>query len=147
VRTALASQKALVSVNYSIQPAAVCLGRLALVGDAAGCCHPLTATGLTASTRDAIHLQQALRERLVAPARYPSGGRETFRRPCGATRRFARGRSARGWRSPSPSTGRSASRHPRCGSCETGSSGSGSGAVGAVRRPWLSCRPTRAGCR
>jgi squalene monooxygenase len=62
VSAALASQRALVSVNYSIQPHAVGLGRFALVGDAAGCCHPLTATGLTASTRDAIHLRQALRE-------------------------------------------------------------------------------------
>ncbi len=62
VRAALSSQRALVSVNYSNQSHAVCLGRLVLVGDAAGCCHPLTATGLTASTRDAIHLQQALRD-------------------------------------------------------------------------------------
>jgi 2-polyprenyl-6-methoxyphenol hydroxylase-like FAD-dependent oxidoreductase len=68
VKTALTSQRALVSANYSIQPAAVCRGRLALVGDAAGCCHPLTATGLTASTRDAIHLQQALRETEDVPA-------------------------------------------------------------------------------
>jgi 2-polyprenyl-6-methoxyphenol hydroxylase-like FAD-dependent oxidoreductase len=68
VRPELSSQKALVSVNYSIQPDAVCLGRLALVGDAAGCCHPLTATGLTASTRDAIHLRQALRETGDVPA-------------------------------------------------------------------------------
>ncbi len=56
------------SVNYSIQPHAVCRGRLALVGDAAGCCHPLTATGLTASTRDAMHLRQALRETGDVPA-------------------------------------------------------------------------------
>jgi 2-polyprenyl-6-methoxyphenol hydroxylase-like FAD-dependent oxidoreductase len=62
VSATLASQRALVSVNYSVQPHAVGLGRFALVGDAAGCCHPLTATGLTASTRDAIHLRQALRE-------------------------------------------------------------------------------------
>ena len=68
VKTALKSQRALVSANYSIQPAAVCRGRLVLVGDAAGCCHPLTATGLTASTRDAIHLQQALRETDDVPA-------------------------------------------------------------------------------
>lgn len=62
IRTAVASQHALVSANYSIVPDAVGLGRLVLVGDAAGCCHPLTATGLSASTRDAIHLQRALRE-------------------------------------------------------------------------------------
>ena len=91
--------------------------------------------GLTASTRDAIHLRQALRE---------TG---TFRRPCGATRPSARDRSGRAWRSPSRSTGRSANRRRRCGSSATGSSGSGSGAVGAERPPWLSCRPTRVGCR
>jgi 2-polyprenyl-6-methoxyphenol hydroxylase-like FAD-dependent oxidoreductase len=62
VREALASQRALVSVNYSIQPELVCRGRLALVGDAAGCCHPLTATGLSASMRDATRLSQALRD-------------------------------------------------------------------------------------
>jgi flavin-dependent dehydrogenase len=37
-------------------------GRLALVGDAAGCCHPLTATGLSVCTRDALRLRQALRQ-------------------------------------------------------------------------------------
>ena len=68
VRAALSSQRALVSVNYSVLADAVCRGRLALVGDAAGCCHPLTATGLTASTRDAIHLRQALRETSDVPA-------------------------------------------------------------------------------
>jgi hypothetical protein len=57
-----------VSANYSIQPAAAYRGRLVLVGDAAGCCHPLTATGLAASTRDAIHLQTALREIADVPA-------------------------------------------------------------------------------
>ena len=68
VKAALACQRALVSANYSIQPAAAYRARLVLVGDAAGCCHPLTATGLTASTRDAIHLQQALRETADVPA-------------------------------------------------------------------------------
>ena len=31
-----------------------------LVGDAAGCCHPLTATGLSVSTRDAVRLAHSL---------------------------------------------------------------------------------------
>ena len=61
VRAALHTQPALVGANYSIVPAAVTAGRLALVGDAAGSCHPLTATGLSVCTRDALRLRQALR--------------------------------------------------------------------------------------
>jgi squalene monooxygenase len=38
----------------------VVVGRLVLVGDAAGCCHPLTATGLSMCTRDAMRLCRAL---------------------------------------------------------------------------------------
>ena len=33
--------------------------RLVLVGDAGGCCHPLTATGLSVCTRDALRLRDA----------------------------------------------------------------------------------------
>jgi squalene monooxygenase len=61
VRAALDAQPPLVGANYSIVPAAVTAGRLVLVGDAAGCCHPLTATGLSVCTRDALRLRQALR--------------------------------------------------------------------------------------
>src|SRR5262249_39120670 len=39
------------------------LGRVVLVGDAAGSCHPLTATGMTMCIADALLLQKALRER------------------------------------------------------------------------------------
>jgi 2-polyprenyl-6-methoxyphenol hydroxylase-like FAD-dependent oxidoreductase len=62
VRRALDSQPVLIGTNYSIVPTAVTRARLALVGDAAGCCHPLTATGLSVCTRDALRLRQALRE-------------------------------------------------------------------------------------
>jgi len=62
VRAALRAQPPLVCANYSIVPATVAVGRLALVGDAAGCCHPLTATGLSVCTRDALRLRAALRE-------------------------------------------------------------------------------------
>jgi len=61
VQAALNTQPGLVSANYSIVPRAVARGCVALVGDAAGCCHPLTATGLSVCTRDAIRLRQALR--------------------------------------------------------------------------------------
>ena len=60
VRRAMDAQRGLVSASYSVVPAAVARGRIALVGDAAGCCHPLTATGLSVSTRDAIRLRDAL---------------------------------------------------------------------------------------
>jgi squalene monooxygenase len=62
VRAALRSQPPLVCANYSIVPTTVTAGRLVLVGDAAGCCHPLTATGLSVCTRDALRLRAALRE-------------------------------------------------------------------------------------
>jgi squalene monooxygenase len=61
LRTAMHTQQPLVSVNHSVVPTAVASDRVVLVGDAAGCCHPLTASGLTVSTRDAIRLRSALR--------------------------------------------------------------------------------------
>ncbi len=62
VERALETQTPLRSTNDSIIPETVIKGRLVCAGDAGGCCHPLTATGLTACTRDAIRLRQALRE-------------------------------------------------------------------------------------
>jgi 2-polyprenyl-6-methoxyphenol hydroxylase-like FAD-dependent oxidoreductase len=59
---AIETQPPLRSANVSITPAAVFKGRTVCVGDAGGCCHPLTATGLSACTRDALLLRQALRE-------------------------------------------------------------------------------------
>jgi 2-polyprenyl-6-methoxyphenol hydroxylase-like FAD-dependent oxidoreductase len=60
VAAAMRMAPRLVSANYTLTAHAVVRGRLALVGDAAGCCHPLTATGLSACTRDAVRLRQAL---------------------------------------------------------------------------------------
>lgn len=62
VKSAMEAAPALVSTCYSIVPDTVLKERLVLVGDAAGCCHPLTATGLSRCTRDAIQIRQALRE-------------------------------------------------------------------------------------
>ena len=59
---AIETQAPLRSVNVSITPETVFKGRTVCVGDAGGCCHPLTATGLSACTRDAVLLRQALRE-------------------------------------------------------------------------------------
>ena len=68
VRQAMDAQRGLVSASYSVVPDAVARGRIALVGDAAGCCHPLTATGLSVSTRDAIRLREALRTEPDVPS-------------------------------------------------------------------------------
>ncbi len=63
LRAAMAEQRGLLSTSLSVVPTAVTRGRVALVGDAAGCCHPLTATGLSVCTRDAIRLRDALAAR------------------------------------------------------------------------------------
>jgi squalene monooxygenase len=60
-RDAMARQPGLVAMNYTILPERVTTGCVVLVGDAAGCCHPLTATGLSVCTRDAMRLRGALR--------------------------------------------------------------------------------------
>jgi ABC exporter DevA family ATP-binding subunit len=62
VEEAMETQSPLRAANYAIVPDTVNRARLVLAGDAGGCCHPLTATGLTACTRDALLLRQALRE-------------------------------------------------------------------------------------
>jgi 2-polyprenyl-6-methoxyphenol hydroxylase-like FAD-dependent oxidoreductase len=78
VRAAMAEQRGLVSTNHSVVPERVAQGRIVLVGDAAGCCHPLTATGLSVCTRDAMRLRDALRA--------------TDGSVCEALRRYAAGR-------------------------------------------------------
>jgi squalene monooxygenase len=62
VEQAMETQTPLRSANYSVIPEAVAKGRLVCVGDAGGCCHPVTASGLSACASDAIRLGQALRE-------------------------------------------------------------------------------------
>lgn len=62
VERAIETQTPLRSTNSFIVPETVVKGRLVCAGDSGGCCHPLTATGLSACTRDAIRLRQALRD-------------------------------------------------------------------------------------
>jgi 2-polyprenyl-6-methoxyphenol hydroxylase-like FAD-dependent oxidoreductase len=50
------------AASYNAGMREIVRGRVALVGDAAGCCHPLTATGLTVCVRDALRLRDALRD-------------------------------------------------------------------------------------
>jgi 2-polyprenyl-6-methoxyphenol hydroxylase-like FAD-dependent oxidoreductase len=60
VERELAAGKPLAAANYCIIPEASVKGNLALVGDARGCCHPLTASGITAAVKDAFVLRDAL---------------------------------------------------------------------------------------
>jgi 2-polyprenyl-6-methoxyphenol hydroxylase-like FAD-dependent oxidoreductase len=70
VREALVSQRAAVSANFTRVPNALTRGRVVLVGDAAGCCHPLGASGLSSCTRDALGLKKALEP---DPGNVPAG--------------------------------------------------------------------------
>lgn len=58
----LADNKPLAAANYCIIPETSVKSNFALVGDARGCCHPLTASGITAAVKDAQILRDALRE-------------------------------------------------------------------------------------
>jgi 2-polyprenyl-6-methoxyphenol hydroxylase-like FAD-dependent oxidoreductase len=62
LREEVRRQRPLVSAGYLAVPQMVVRRRVVLVGDAAGCCHPLTATGLTTCTRDALRLRDAIAE-------------------------------------------------------------------------------------
>ena len=62
VERELSVGKPLAAANYCIVPELSVKGNLALVGDARGCCHPLTASGITAAVKDAFVLRDALRE-------------------------------------------------------------------------------------
>ncbi|MFM8333303.1 MAG: FAD-dependent oxidoreductase [Candidatus Methylumidiphilus sp.] len=58
----LADNKPLAAANYCIIPKSSVKDNFALVGDARGCCHPLTASGITSAVKDAILLRDALAE-------------------------------------------------------------------------------------
>jgi squalene monooxygenase len=62
IERVLASHKPLAAANFCIVPSTSIHGNAALVGDARGCCHPLTASGITAAVKDALILRDALRE-------------------------------------------------------------------------------------
>jgi 2-polyprenyl-6-methoxyphenol hydroxylase-like FAD-dependent oxidoreductase len=56
----LADNKPLAAANFCIIPQTSVKSNFALVGDARGCCHPLTASGITAAVKDAQILRDAL---------------------------------------------------------------------------------------
>lgn len=62
IERVLATSKPLAAANFCIVPNASVRGNAALVGDARGCCHPLTASGITAAVKDALILRDALSE-------------------------------------------------------------------------------------
>ncbi len=58
---ALAREAPLVSASETRQLEAAYKGHVVLVGDAAGCCHPLSASGIASAVRDSRALEQAMR--------------------------------------------------------------------------------------
>ena len=62
VIASLGSARPLASANFTRLPKQVGRASAVLVGDSAGCCHPLSASGMSSCTRDALALQRALRE-------------------------------------------------------------------------------------
>lgn len=62
IENVIALSKPLAAPNFCIIPAKSVKNHVALVGDARGCCHPLTASGITAAVKDALILRDALRD-------------------------------------------------------------------------------------
>lgn len=62
IQRELVAGKPLAAANYCIIPEVSVKGNVALVGDARGCCHPLTASGITAAVKDALVLRDVLRD-------------------------------------------------------------------------------------
>jgi 2-polyprenyl-6-methoxyphenol hydroxylase-like FAD-dependent oxidoreductase len=63
VETAMAAGSGRRFVSSDVAVAAVARDHIVLVGDAAGTCHPISASGMTMGIDDAIRLAQALRDR------------------------------------------------------------------------------------
>lgn len=62
VARAIATQRPMSVISQSVMTAQSVNGRVALVGDAGGACHPLTATGMSMCINDALILRAALSE-------------------------------------------------------------------------------------
>ncbi|MFO1419282.1 MAG: NAD(P)/FAD-dependent oxidoreductase [Methylotetracoccus sp.] len=62
IEQVIATSKPLAAANYCIVPEVSVKGNFVLVGDARGCCHPLTASGITAAVKDAMVLRDSLRK-------------------------------------------------------------------------------------
>jgi 2-polyprenyl-6-methoxyphenol hydroxylase-like FAD-dependent oxidoreductase len=62
IAAAMEAERGLSFVSADLIVGHATRGRVALVGDASGSCHPLTATGMTIGAADALRLRDALRE-------------------------------------------------------------------------------------
>lgn len=62
IEDVLATEKPMAASNFRIIPEISVKANIALVGDARGCCHPVTASGITTAVKDALFLRDALRE-------------------------------------------------------------------------------------
>jgi squalene monooxygenase len=62
IRDAIESQRGLSFVSADLLVNRSTYGRVALLGDAGGSCHPLTATGMTIGAADALRLRDAFRD-------------------------------------------------------------------------------------
>lgn len=62
IEAVMESDKPLAAANYRIVPESNIKANIALLGDARGCCHPLTASGITTAVKDALSLRDALVE-------------------------------------------------------------------------------------
>ena len=82
-RSAIENRKPVCAATYCVTPDTVEKGRLVCVGDAAGCCHPLSATGLSVCTRDAVRLRDSIR---ATRGDIPKAFREHARRRRGPQR-------------------------------------------------------------
>lgn len=60
IEEAMAEDKPLAAANYRIVPKTNVKSNVALLGDARGCCHPLTASGITTAVKDALCLRDLL---------------------------------------------------------------------------------------
>jgi 2-polyprenyl-6-methoxyphenol hydroxylase-like FAD-dependent oxidoreductase len=71
VERAMRSSAAQLAKVFSLKPVQASCDRLAVVGDAGGCAHPLTASGISFCVRDAVSLA-------LAVARYPGDSEATL---------------------------------------------------------------------
>jgi hypothetical protein len=62
VAGAIETQEPVASASYWAGTRQITRGCLLLIGDSAGCCHPITASGLTFCARDAVLLRDAIRD-------------------------------------------------------------------------------------
>lgn len=66
IERAAAAQKPLLASNATVRPNTLFQGRVVLVGDAAGCCHPVSASGIASALADAVSLGAALDDPAVS---------------------------------------------------------------------------------